>query len=241
MKITSVAVSIQEEGTGRQFLIEGRWDFFIVQHKSSLQTFVHLLILYFQYQTVFVECLFQTRLVGWQGLMQKSKYLGWYFMLNNKMLISFNVDVAPTSGAAPHLIIFSYSLSLPLESRQRRYMTLASTLAGLKVLGSLSSEITESSTVRTDCVGFQRSHGSSPDCGSSTGGCRIDMQRSPFWKILKEYLVVCVRQLFLLYRRRQLLYCHMPLTECQTFIVMLHLCDHCPKLHCVQYRQQVRT
>lgn len=79
-----------------------------------------------------------------------------------------------------HRMMFSYSLSLPLESRQRRYMTLASTLAGLKVLGSFSSEMTDSSTVRTDCVGFQRSQGSSPDCGSSTGGCRMDMQRSPF-------------------------------------------------------------
>lgn len=77
-------------------------------------------------------------------------------------------------------MMFSYSLSFPLESRQRRYMTLASTLAGLKVLGSLRREITDSSTVRTDCVGFQRSHGNSPDCGSSTGGCKIDMHRSPF-------------------------------------------------------------
>lgn len=33
----------------------------------------------------------------------------------------------------------------------------------------------------TVCVGFQRSEGSSPLCGSSTGGCRIEIQTSPFW------------------------------------------------------------
>lgn len=31
-------------------------------------------------------------------------------------------------------------------------------------------------TVRTDCVGFHRSPGSSPPCGSSIGGCKIDIQ-----------------------------------------------------------------
>ena len=46
-----------------------------------------------------------------------------------------------------HLMIFSYSLSRPLESRQRLYITEASTLAGLNVLGSFSSEITDSSIV----------------------------------------------------------------------------------------------
>lgn len=95
--------------------------------------------------------------------------------------VKFNTTMIAT--LVPYLIIFSYSLSLPLESRQRRYMTLASTFAGLKVLGSLSREITDSRTVRTDCVGFQRSQGSSPDWGSSTGGCKIDMHKSPFWKI----------------------------------------------------------
>lgn len=38
---------------------------------------------------------------------------------------------------------------------------------------------TRSSTHRTFCVGFQRSDGSSPLCGSSTGGCRMEMQTSP--------------------------------------------------------------
>ena len=111
------------------------------------------------------------------------------------------------------LMIFSYSLSRPLESRQRLYITEASTLAGLYVFGSFKSEITESRIVlekeikyriypsiireQKNCniksfsflcthltfwVGFHLSHGSSPLCGSSTGGCRIDMQRSPFWK-----------------------------------------------------------
>lgn len=36
-----------------------------------------------------------------------------------------------------------------------------------------------SSPHRTFCVGFQRSDGSSPLCGSSTGGCRMEMQTSP--------------------------------------------------------------
>ena len=48
-----------------------------------------------------------------------------------------------------YLMMFSYSLSPPLESLKRRYMTEASTLAGEYVLGSLRREITESSTVRT--------------------------------------------------------------------------------------------
>lgn len=44
-------------------------------------------------------------------------------------------------------MMFSYSLSLPLESRQRLYMTEASTFAGLNVLGSFKREITESKIV----------------------------------------------------------------------------------------------
>lgn len=112
-----------------------------------------------------------------------------------------------------YLMIFSYSLSLPLESRQRLYITEASTLAGLYVLGSFSNEITDKrmvliretrainrlefdsgewirrmsrtnreyrATHLTFCVGFHLSQGSSPLCGSSTGGCRIDIHRSPF-------------------------------------------------------------
>lgn len=47
----------------------------------------------------------------------------------------------------PYLMIFSYSLSRPLESRQRLYITEASTLAGLYVFGSFRSEITESRIV----------------------------------------------------------------------------------------------
>lgn len=81
-----------------------------------------------------------------------------------------------------YLIIFSYSLSFPLDSLHLLYMTDASTLAGLKVLGSLSREITLSKIVLTFWVGFQRSQGSSPDWGSSIGGCRILIQRSPFLK-----------------------------------------------------------
>lgn len=46
-----------------------------------------------------------------------------------------------------HRMMFSYSLSAPLESFQRRYMTEASTLAGEKVLGSFNSEMTLSKMV----------------------------------------------------------------------------------------------
>lgn len=108
-------------------------------------------------------------------------------------------------------MIFSYSLSLPLESRQRLYITEASTLAGLYVLGSFSNEITDKRMVLVEktraislnwevsatkarrrisrelrvthltfWVGFHLSQGNSPLCGSSTGGCRIDIHRSPF-------------------------------------------------------------
>lgn len=45
--------------------------------------------------------------------------------------------------------MLGYSLSRPFESRHRRYITLASTLAGENVFGSLSKEITESRIVRT--------------------------------------------------------------------------------------------
>ena len=44
-------------------------------------------------------------------------------------------------------MMFSYSLSLPLDSFHRRYMTEASTLAGLEVFGSFSSDITDSRIV----------------------------------------------------------------------------------------------
>lgn len=48
---------------------------------------------------------------------------------------------------AHYLIISAYSLSLPLLSLHLRNMTDASTLAGEKVLGSLSREITLSRIV----------------------------------------------------------------------------------------------
>lgn len=44
-------------------------------------------------------------------------------------------------------MIFSYSLSLPLDSFQRLYVTDASTLAGEKVFGSFRREITLSKMV----------------------------------------------------------------------------------------------
>ena len=122
--------------------------------------------------------------------------------------------------------MFSYSLSFPLLSFHRLYITLASTLAGLKhkrtiinyigrswreeklsyfppinllpstdnrviyiiesgvahlnVFGSLRRLTTLRRMVLTFCVGFHRSQGSSPDWGSSTGGWRIEMHKSPF-------------------------------------------------------------
>lgn len=47
----------------------------------------------------------------------------------------------------PYLMISTYSRSLPLLSLHLRYMTEASTLAGEKVLGSFSREITLSKMV----------------------------------------------------------------------------------------------
>lgn len=82
--------------------------------------------------------------------------------------------------AATHLTIFGYSLSFPLLSFHLLYITLASTFAGLNVLGSFNSEITDSNIVLTFCVGFHLSHGNSPDCGSSIGGCKMLMHKSPF-------------------------------------------------------------
>lgn len=51
------------------------------------------------------------------------------------------------SLGAVYLMISTYSRSLPLLSLHLRYMTEASTLAGEKVLGSFSSEITLSKMV----------------------------------------------------------------------------------------------
>lgn len=81
-----------------------------------------------------------------------------------------------------YLIIFGYSLSFPWESLHLLYITLASTFAGEYVLGSFNREITDNKIVRTFCVGFHLSHGNSPLCGSSTGGCKIEIHKSPFCK-----------------------------------------------------------
>ena len=47
----------------------------------------------------------------------------------------------------PYLMMFSYSLSLPFESFHLRYMTEASTLAGLYVFGSFRRLTTDKSIV----------------------------------------------------------------------------------------------
>lgn len=100
--------------------------------------------------------------------------------------------------------MLSYSLSFPFDSLKRLYITEASTLAGENVFGSLSKEMTLRRMVlrmflfkkyiilfinkvlqniyRTFCVGFHLSQGNSPLCGSSIGGCKIEMHRSPFYK-----------------------------------------------------------
>lgn len=44
-------------------------------------------------------------------------------------------------------MIFSYSVSFPLESLQRLYIIDASTLAGLHVLGSFNKDITDNNIV----------------------------------------------------------------------------------------------
>jgi hypothetical protein len=77
-----------------------------------------------------------------------------------------------------HFTFFSYESSSP--SFHWRYITEASTFAGDMVFGSFRRDITERRMVRTLCEGFQRSFRCSPLWGSSTGGCRIEMQRSPF-------------------------------------------------------------
>ena len=81
-----------------------------------------------------------------------------------------------------NLMMFSYSLFLPFVSRHFLKATEASTFAGDDVLGSFNRDMILRRIVRTFCVGFQRSDGNSPLCGSSTGGCKIDIQTSPFYK-----------------------------------------------------------
>lgn len=104
--------------------------------------------------------------------LQRNQLVDWTMMQSNWLRAK--------SIHANHLIMFGYSLSRPFESLHRRYITLASTFAGLNVFGSLSNEITDRRMVRTFCVGFHRSQGNSPLCGSSTGGCKIEMHKSPF-------------------------------------------------------------
>ena len=54
-----------------------------------------------------------------------------------------------TGKTKTHLIMLAYSMSLPAESLQRRYIIEASTFAGEEVFGSFSSDITDSRIVRT--------------------------------------------------------------------------------------------
>ena len=58
----------------------------------------------------------------------------------------------------PYLMMFSYSLSFPFESFHLRYMTDASTLAGLYVLGSFRRLTTDKSIVldKTETIAFYK-------------------------------------------------------------------------------------
>lgn len=105
----------------------------------------------------------------------------WIFNANSSFEDIFDVERKNCFKMSTHLMIFGYSLSLPWESRHLRYITEASTLAGEYVFGSFNNEITDNKIVRTFCVGFHLSHGNSPLCGSSTGGCNIEIHRSPFY------------------------------------------------------------
>lgn len=52
----------------------------------------------------------------------------------------------------------------------------------LQILLMFKKKRCEVCAYRTFWVGFHLSEGSSPLCGSSTGGCSIEMHTSPFWK-----------------------------------------------------------
>lgn len=112
---------------------------------------------------------------------------GWRSIWSDSLTISYFYFFFLDDNTFTHLMIFGYSLSLPWESRHLRYITEASTLAGEYVFGSFKSDITDSKIVRTFCVGFHLSHGNSPLCGSSTGGCNIEIQRSPFYEARKKH------------------------------------------------------
>ncbi len=58
-----------------------------------------------------------------------------------------NEKIMNHSEKKKYLMIFSYSLSFPFESFHRRNMTEASTLAGLKVLGSFNKLTTDNKIV----------------------------------------------------------------------------------------------
>lgn len=118
---------------------------------------------------------------NWKLSIWKSSVLCWPRKIDYKLDETKQNETKKT-----YLIIFGYSLSLPWESRHLRYITDASTLAGEYVFGSFSNEITDSKIVRTFCVGFHLSHGNSPLCGSSIGGCNIEIHKSPFYLDVKE-------------------------------------------------------
>lgn len=66
-----------------------------------------------------------------------------------------------------YLMTSMYSTSLPLLSRHLRYMTDASTLAGEKVLGSLSSEMTLSRIVLSGADRGKIKHTHTPEEGKA--------------------------------------------------------------------------
>mmetsp|Transcript_7607 Transcript_7607/g.28522 ORF Transcript_7607/g.28522 Transcript_7607/m.28522 type:complete len:84 (+) Transcript_7607:380-631(+) len=60
------------------------------------------------------------------------------------------------------------------------YSTPASTFAGDEQFGSANIEMTDNRIVSGVWMGNQRSSGLSPLISSSPGGCKIEMQTSPF-------------------------------------------------------------
>ena len=67
--------------------------------------------------------------------------MGGRLFMAHSLMVTLKIQYNEVMGWFTYLIIVSYSLSLPLESLHRLYITEASTFAGENVFGSLSSEI----------------------------------------------------------------------------------------------------
>ena len=118
--------------------------------------------------------------------------------------------------AETHLMMFSYSFSLPLESRHFLNMTDASTLAGENVFGSFSSEMTLSSTVLQldERIHYIWSAACKNNVCHTKYSGPLDSNSMPHW----GYYVIMKLQLNHVVRTTSAVHCHLLLSRCVIWI-----------------------